>query len=199
MITAGLTGGIGCGKSYVADLLRRRHIPVYDTDKEAKRLMMESATIRRGLVDWVGERAYMPDGTLDRERIASYLFASPLHAERINRLVHPVVQDDFLQWVDKQDGPLVVMECAILYESGFDRLVDEVLLVRAPERVCLERVMKRDGASDAQVKARMAAQMSDEERCSRAHYIINNDGNSDVEGALRDIWVKIDRGRLRED
>ena len=117
MIKVGLTGGIGCGKSYVADLLRRRHIPVYDTDKEAKRLMMESATIRRGLVDWVGERAYMPDGTLNRERIASYLFASPLHAERINRLVHPVVQDDFLQWVDKQDGPLVVMECAILYES----------------------------------------------------------------------------------
>ena len=187
MIKVGLTGGIGCGKSYVADLLRRRHIPVYDTDKEAKRLMMESATIRRGLVDWVGER------------IASYLFASPLHAERINRLVHPVVQDDFLQWVDKQDGPLVVMECAILYESGFDRLVDEVLLVRAPERVCLERVMKRDGASEAQVKARMAAQMSDEERCRRAHYIINNDGGSDVEGALRDIWVKIDRGRLRED
>lgn len=103
MIKVGLTGGIGCGKSYVADLLRRRHIPVYDTDKEAKRLMMESATIRRGLVDWVGERAYMPDGTLNRERIASYLFASPLHAERINRLVHPVVQDDFLQWVDKQD------------------------------------------------------------------------------------------------
>ena len=99
MIKVGLTGGIGCGKSYVADLLRRRHIPVYDTDKEAKRLMMESATIRRGLVDWVGERAYMPDGTLNRERIASYLFASPLHAERINRLVHPVVQDDFLQWV----------------------------------------------------------------------------------------------------
>ena len=60
-------------------------------------------------------------------------------------------------------------------------------------------VMKRDGASEAQVKARMAAQMSDEERCRRAHYIINNDGNSDVEGALRDIWVKIDRGRLRED
>ena len=86
MIKVGLTGGIGCGKSYVADLLRRRHIPVYDTDKEAKRLMMESATIRRGLVDWVGERAYMPDGTLNRERIASYLFASPLHAERINRL-----------------------------------------------------------------------------------------------------------------
>ena len=110
-----------------------------------------------------------------------------------------MVQDDFLQWVDKQDGPLVVMECAILYESGFDRLVDEVLLVRAPERVCLERVMKRDGASEAQVKARMAAQMSDEERCRRAHYIINNDGGSDVEGALRDIWVKIDRGRLRED
>ena len=199
MIKVGLTGGIGCGKSYVADLLRRQHISVYDTDKEAKRLMMESATIRQGLVDRIGERAYTPDGALNRELIASYLFASPLHAERINRLVHPVVQDDFLQWVDKQNGSLVVMECAILYESGFDRLVDEVLLVRAPERVCIERVMKRDGASDTQVRARMAAQMSDEERCKRAHYIINNDGNSDVEGILRDMWMKIGGGRLHED
>ena len=142
MIKVGLTGGIGCGKSYVADLLRRQHISVYDTDKEAKRLMMESATIRQGLVDRIGERAYTPDGALNRELIASYLFASPLHAERINRLVHPVVQDDFLQWVDKQNGSLVVMECAILYESGFDRLVDEVLLVRAPgkslHRACHE-------------------------------------------------------------
>lgn len=199
MIKVGLTGGIGSGKSYVADLLRRRHIPVYDTDKEAKRLMTETEAIRSKLVDWIGLKAFMPDGTLNRELIASYLFDSSLHAERINRLVHPAVRDDFLQWVDKQDEPLVVMECAILYESGFDRLVDEVLLVRAPERVCLERAMKRDGASKARVKARMEAQMSDDERCKRAHYIINNDGNSDVEGILRDMLVKIGNGRLRGD
>ncbi len=199
MIKVGLTGGIGCGKSYVADLLRRRRIPVYDTDKEAKRLMTESATIRRGLTDWIGERAYMPDGTLNRELIASYLFASPLHAERVNRLVHPAVRNDFLRWADKHDGAFVVMECAILYESGFDRLVDEVLLVRAPERVRVERVMRRDGVSEAQVKARMAAQMPDEERCRRARHIINNDGNSDVEAALNEIWARIRRGLPRED
>ncbi len=199
MIKVGLTGGIGSGKSYVADLLRRRHIPVYDTDKEAKRLMTETEAIRSKLVDWIGLKSFMPDGTLNCGLIASYLFDSSLHAERINRLVHPAVRDDFLKWVDKQDEPLVVMECAILYESGFDRLVDEVLLVRAPERVCLERAMKRDGASKTRVKARMEAQMSDDERCKRAHYIINNDGNSDVEGILRDMLVKIGNGRLRGD
>lgn len=191
MIKVGLTGGIGSGKSYVADLLRRRRVPVYDTDKEAKRLMTESTAIRRELTACVGERAYMPDGTLNRERVASYLFASPLHAERVNRIVHPAVRDDFQKWADGRDEPLVFMECAILYESGFDRLVDEVVLVRAPERVCLERVMEREGIPESRVRERMAVQMPDEERRRLARYVINNDGRTDVERALTEILLRI--------
>ena len=191
MVKIGLTGGIGSGKSYVADILRRLRIPVYDTDREAKRLMTESEPLRCGLMNCVGKHAYLPDGTLNRSLIASYLFASPLHAERINGLVHPVVRMDFLDWAGRQECPLVAMECAILYESGFDRLVDVVLAVRAPEPVCLERAMRRDHASVEQVRARMAAQMPDEERARRADYVIDNDGSAPLEDAIRHILAKL--------
>lgn len=199
MIKVGLTGGIGSGKSHVAGLLRGWHIPVYDTDKEAKRLMTESQSIRREVTACVGVRAYMPDGTLNREAVASYLFVSSLHTERINRIVHPAVRDDFLNWADRQSAPLVVMECAILFETGFDSLVDEVLLVRAPEKVRMERIMRRDGISEAQVRARMAVQMSDEERCRRVRYVIDNDVAADISGVLRDILMKISKGGQHED
>lgn len=186
-----VTGGIGSGKSYVAAMLSRWRIPVYNTDEEARRLMVESERIRQDLTALLGPEAYTRDGALDKRRIASYLFASPRHAERINGLVHPVVRDDFLAWVERQERPLVAMECAILFESGFDRLVDKVLLVRAPGDVCLKRAMRRDCASEEAVKARMAAQMSDEERCAKADYIIDNDGNSDVERRLEEVLRRV--------
>ena len=153
--------------------------------------MVESERIRQDLTALLGPGAYTRDGALDKRRIASYLFASPRHAERINGLVHPVVRDDFLAWVERQERPLVAMECAILFESGFDRLVDKVLLVRAPGDVCLKRAMRRDCASEEAVKARMAAQMSDEERCAKADYIIDNDGNSDVERRLEEVFRRV--------
>ena len=189
----GITGGIGSGKSHVAGVLRRWGIPVYDTDREAKRLMQESADIRRGLTALLGPGAYGADGKPDKARVAAYLFGSPEHARRINGLVHPAVQDDFLRWAAGQDAPLVAMECAILYESGFDRLVDEVLLVVAPEDVCLERAMKRDGATESQVKARMAAQMPDAERRARARYVVDNGSGADVEPALKELLARMAR------
>lgn len=189
----GLTGGIGCGKSHVAAVLRRWGIPVYDTDREAKRLMAESSAIRDGLTALLGPEAYGPDGKPDRARVAAYLFASPEHAQRINSLVHPAVRDDFLRWAAEQDAPCVAMECAILYESGFDRLVDEVLLVVAPESVCLERAMRRDGATEEQVRARMAAQMTDAERRGRARYVLENGSGADVEPPLREMLGEMAR------
>ncbi len=198
-IKLGITGGIGSGKSYVANLLKQQGIPVYNTDMEARRLMESSDEIRRNLISLCGQQAYLPDGSLNRKLVSSWLFSSPLHRQRVNDFVHPVVKDDFLQWVDVQTGTLVAMECAILFESGFDRLVDEVLLVRAPEEVSLRRVMQRDEITEVQVRARMAAQMSDVERCRRVHYIINNDGNTDVEDSLRKVLREISIEQLSED
>lgn len=198
MLKIGITGGIGSGKTYVAQLLARKGIPVYSTDAEARRLMIASQDIRRRLTELAGE-VYLADGTLDKRKLAAYLFASPLHAEKVNAVVHPVVRQDFLRWVARQSAPVVAMECAILFESGFDSLVDEVLLVSAPAEVCISRAMKRDGMTAAQVKARMAAQMKDEERFSRVRYIIRNDGEADVELALNQVLFRMLERRTMQD
>ena len=193
MIKLGITGGIGCGKSYVAHLLQERGIPVYDTDREAKRLMVSHPVIRRKLTELLGEAVYEGD-VLNKPLLAGYLFACKDNAERVNSVVHPCVYDDFLRWTKMHEcsgKETVAMESAILFESGFDRLVDKVLLVRAPGDVCLKRAMRRDCASEEAVKARMAAQMSDEERCAKADYIIDNDGNSDVERRLEEVLRRV--------
>ncbi len=117
----GITGGIGSGKSYVAHLLASRFgVPVYDCDREAKRLNVDSTRIREALTLLVGPTVYAADGSLCRKVLADYLFSSADNARKVNAIVHPVVADDFLQWA--KDKRLVAIESAILFESGFDRL-----------------------------------------------------------------------------
>lgn len=184
MIKLGITGGIGSGKTYVARLLEERGIPVYYTDVEAKRLMESDAEIRKALTALVGADAYRSDGGLNRPVLAAYLFSGSSHAALVNSVVHPVVRQHFLHWAQRQPAGLVAMECAILFESGFDALVDEVLAVCAPEPLRLHRAMLRDGATEKQVRDRMAAQWTDEERSARADHVIMNDGLTDVREAV---------------
>lgn len=183
MVTMGITGGIGSGKSYVSALLRQMGIPVYDCDAAAKRLNNESSLIRQGLTDLVGEEVYAEEG-LVKSRLAQYLFSSPDHARQVNAIVHPVVLSDFRQWLSCQDSWLVGMESAILYESGFHREVDHVLFVDAPLELRIFRTMRRDHADRQQVEMRIAHQRSDEMR-SKADWLIVNDGVGDEQLTAR--------------
>lgn len=183
MIKLGITGGIGCGKSYVAHLLQERGIPVYDTDREAKRLMVSHPVIRRKLTELLGEAVYEGD-VLNKPLLAGYLFACKDNAERVNSVVHPCVYDDFLRWTKMHEcsgKETVAMESAILFESGFDRAVDRVLMVYAPMELRVRRAMERDHASEKQVRLRMAAQADDEEKISRSDYVVMNDGISSLD------------------
>jgi dephospho-CoA kinase len=122
--------------------------------------------------------------------LAGYLFASRAHAERVNHIIHPRVYEDFLLWTDglKQQGrELVGMESAILFESGFDRAVDRVLMVYAPLEIRISRAMERDGVPEERVRERIAAQMDEELKCKRADFILTNDGINPVEPQLRQI------------
>lgn len=183
----GLTGGIGSGKSFVANLLEQEGYPVYYTDKEARRLMNESGEIHDSLTALVGKDAYLPDGHLNKNVVAAFLFADKNNAERVNRIVHPVVRDDFKHWVSSHTEPLLFMECAILYESGFNDLVQRVVAVTAPDAVRLKRVTDRDQCTDEQATARMRLQMPTEELCRRADFVIINDGLHDVAAAINEI------------
>lgn len=177
MISIAITGGIGSGKSYVSALLEERGIPVYNADNEAKRLTLSDEGIRKGLTKLLGEAVYL-DGQLNKPLLASYLFASPEHAREVNGIIHPQVKADFRRWVEAHRAHGIVgLESAILYESGFDDVVDVVVAVYAPEALRIERAMKRDGASEAQIRARMSAQMNEEEKRAKAHYVVMNDGS----------------------
>lgn len=197
MTVLGITGGIGSGKSYISFLLREQmNVPVYDCDTEAKRLISENEEIRRELISLVGEHIYK-DGKLQKNVLADYLFASRQHADRVNAIVHPVVRDDFLGWVKHQHAEVVAMECAILYESGFDTAVDKVLFVDAPLEVRIQRAMRRDGSTRHQVVARIGMQNAEVQQ-EKADYVIDNaeEGQEALLEVLQKILNKITANQL---
>lgn len=180
MIKLGITGGIGSGKTYVSRLVEQYGIPVFDCDSEAKKLTVEHPSIRKGLIDLLGPTIYSPEG-LNKPVLADFLFASKENAELINAIIHPCVRESFREWADDwcaKGKDIVAMESAILYESGFDTEVDSVLMVHAPLDVRFKRVMERDHTTEEQVKMRMNAQLNDELKCSKADFIIENDGSA---------------------
>ncbi|MGL4520334.1 MAG: dephospho-CoA kinase [Phocaeicola sp.] len=175
MIKFAVTGGIGSGKSYVSHLLGLMGIPIYCSDVEAKRLMVEDVVIKESLVALLGEEVYL-DGALNKPLLGAYLFSDPLHLKQINAIVHPRVRADFEEWVHRLAHlPIVGLESAILYESGFDNLVDAVALVYAPLPLRLKRTMKRDNLTQEQVLARIAVQMDEAEKRKRAHFVLLNE------------------------
>ena len=152
-----LTGGIGAGKSVVAQVLRAMGFPVYDCDLEARLLMDTSPLIQRRIAAEVCPEAISGAG-IDRRRLSAAVFSDPRKLQALNAIVHRAVREHFGEWVSRQCRPLVFVETAILYESGLDRAVDSVWEVAAPEQVRVERVMARSGLTAGEVRSRIAAQ-----------------------------------------
>ena len=174
----GITGGIGCGKSFVSSILKECYsIPVYDCDREAKRLMSSDEGIRGKLIGLVGEEVYSSE-VLNRKLLADFLFANADNAQCVNAIVHPAVWSDFLRWAKDQRCPLVALESAILFECGFNARMDYVLFVDAPEDVRLHRAMQRDSALEEQIRARMSMQHPEEYR-QLSDFIVDNSRSDD--------------------
>ena len=172
MIKIAITGGIGSGKSYIASQLTQLlGIPVYDSDREAKRLIVESATLRKKLTEVTGMQLYDSHGQLRRSEFAAWLFSSQENVEKVNAIVHPAVIDDFLQWADRQNAQVVAIESALVQESGIDAVVDKVIRVDAPLETRIRRAMDRDNATREQVIARINRQT----QYPNPDIIINND------------------------
>ena len=173
MYKVGLTGGIGSGKSKVAEFLRDREVAIYDSDSRAKELMMSNEALREALIAEFGQECYTADG-INRAWLAQRVFNNEAELAKLNAIVHPAVMRDFAEWAEVQEGNYVVLESAILLEAGLESHVDVVVAVMAPKELRLERAMLRDGASREQIEERMRNQMSDEERTDRAKYAIVN-------------------------
>lgn len=177
-IKIGITGGIGSGKSIVSHLLEVMGIPVYISDAESKRVTATDPVIRAGLCDLLGDEVFA-GGELNKPLLASYLFASPENAMRVNGIIHPRVKEDFRRWaVENAIGDLIGMESAILIESGFVGEVDVIVMVYAPLEVRVQRAMQRDNSPRELIMKRIQSQMCDEEKRKQAAFVIINDGET---------------------
>ena len=175
-----VTGGIGSGKSLVCGKLREYGIEVYDCDEAAKRLMRTSQPLIDNLMKLVGEEAYV-DGKLNKAAIARYMMASEENTRNVNQLVHPAVGQDFIL------SQMKWMECAILFESGFQKYVDVVVCVTAPRETRIKRVMERDGIPRKKVLEWMAKQLPQRVVAKKSHFVIVNDGKEDLDKQIREL------------
>lgn len=170
MLKVLLTGGIGSGKSTVAQILRVLNVPVFEADR-AGREILSSPEVQRSIIDRFGERM-LKDGSIDRKELAQVVFHDKGALTDLNAIVHPMVQREFQRWVERQRAPYVVMEAAILTDRA---RFDHVVVVNAPEELRIERVHRRDGVEEAAVRARMVNQISEEALLALADHVIRND------------------------
>lgn len=169
-----VTGGMGSGKSTVCEVFGLLGVPVFHADAEAKRCMAEDHGLRMRLAERFGKEV-LKDGGVDRARLASIVFTDPQALRDINALVHPAVRLRFREWASNQHAPYVMMESAILADTGGHAAYDSVVVVSAPEEVRVKRCMARDGSTREQVLARMRNQALEVDRLRIAHHVILND------------------------
>lgn len=186
MKVVGLTGGIGSGKSTIARLFAALGVAVYDSDTEAKKLINTSAEIKKRIVEVFGAEAYA-EGVYNRAYMADIVFRNPDKLAELNSIVHPVLADDFNQWVALQTSPYVIKEAAILFESGSYKNCDFIITVTAPETLRISRCMSRDGSTEAQVRARMAQQWTDAQRIALSDAVIENINLEETEKRVREL------------
>ena len=171
-VLVGLTGGIGSGKSTVARVFRAMGVPVFQSDDRAKVLLNEDASVRQQVIAHFGK--VYEQGQLNRKALADIVFNDPAKREILNNIVHPAVGNAFNDWVNANMGqPILVKEAAILIETGAYKELDHLILVTCPEEERIQRVMKRDSASEQEVSARIKSQWSDEQKMPYCDYTIN--------------------------
>ena len=178
-MVVGLTGGIGSGKSTIARQLRMMGYMVYDSDSQAKRIIVEDLSVRKQLIQLFGEEVFI-DGVYQTNIVAQQVFADKCLLEKLNAIVHPAVRAD----IEKQKasmgvGELLFVECAILYSSGIHALCEKVVLVTAPEEIRLQRTIQRDHSTIDKVRARMRAQECEWQH-QQVDVVLHNDGSRPI-------------------
>ena len=173
MKIVGLTGGIGSGKSVILEVFSSYGVPCYKSDNIAKELMQKSPELIRQIKVLFGEDIYQ-DKKLNRSKLADIVFDDKKKLNSLNALVHPLVNKDFQFFLNQQNTAYVIKEAAILFETGVAKDCDETILVTAPEKLRIQRVMKRDKINAEHIKSRMSHQWSDEKKIPLANYVINN-------------------------
>lgn len=176
MIKVGLTGNIGSGKTVVSEVYKTIGIPTYNADMRGS-FFIDSPEVINDLKKLFGSDIIGKDLRPDRKKIADIVFNEPQKLQLLNSIIHPLVLADFEKWssVYSKTG-YVILESAILFETGYSSLFDKIIFVSAPEEIRLKRVMDRDGVTEAHVKSRMKQQQAEKDKIQKADFVIVNDG-----------------------
>ena len=196
----GLTGGIGAGKSAVADFFSRKGASIIDTDVIAREVVAPPSRVLDALVAEFGSEILRSDGTLDRAKLAAAVFGDRAREARLNEITHPAIRERTIAAIEAQpSSAIVVVVVPLLLQTGFAAYCDRLVSVVAPAAQRVERVTRRDGVSARAVAERMTAQLSDAEYENRADVVIRNDGDlAALERASADAWDQLTALR-RED
>lgn len=184
----GLTGNIGSGKSTVAAMLRRAGIPVLDADRIAREVTAPGGRAHDAVVREFGREILLPDGTIDRRRLADIVFSDPPRRSRLEALTHPAILEamkEALDGLSREGHSAAIVEAALIHESGAKGLFDAVISVRCDEETQLRRLLARGGMSAEQALARLRAQMDAERKAGRSDHVIDNSGG--VEETLAQV------------
>ena len=174
VLRVGLTGGIGSGKSTVAQIFEVLGIPIYYADISAKKLMNENADLRSSITNIFGEQAYT-NNILNRKYISSIVFSDPAKLQQLNTLVHPATKKDGEAWMQEQTSPYAIHEAALIFEAKVSDRLDLVIGISSPTELRIKRAMERDKVSREEVLKRMEQQLEEEVKMSKCDFILIND------------------------
>lgn len=175
MIKVGITGGIGSGKTTVCKVFQILGVPIYFADIRAKVILDTNEEVKLKIINCFGNELLSDSGFVDRIKLAAFVFNSKEKLEKLNAILHPLVQIDFDNWL-KQHATYnyILKEAAILFESGSFKNLDSIITVIAPLDLRISRVMFRDDISKSQIESRIDKQISDEEKIKRSQFVIYN-------------------------
>lgn len=174
----GLTGNIGTGKTTIARIFEVLGVPVYHADTRA-RVLLDSDTVKHQVASLFGNQVINPMNQVDRKALANIVFNNKEKLAELNNLIHPLVEEDFARWCEiHKNENYILHEAAILFESGFNRLFDATIMVAAPDELCIERVMARDGITKEMVIERMQNQWPQEKKMELSEYVVVNDNHT---------------------
>ena len=196
MIKIGLTGNIGSGKTWVCKVFESLGTPIYYADLEARKILNHTDTIQK-IKEIFGKEVLNSAHEIDRKKLGAIVFKDAKALNELNHLIHPLLKKHFIDWCSSQkDHDYVIQEAAILFENGFDPLMDITITVAAPQDIRLMRVMERDHLSKDEVMDRMSKQWSDEKKEKAADYVINNDGSQMILPQILDLYQKFKEKRI---
>jgi dephospho-CoA kinase len=175
----GLTGAIGSGKSYIAQIFESIGIPIYNSDKKAKLIIQQNTELQNAIIQLLGKNAFLENGVYNTSFVAKIVFNDNEKLNKLNHLVHNYVKEDSEKWaLENNNAPYLLKESALLFEANVFINCFKTICVIAPEILRIERVMNRDKISENEVQNRMKNQYSQEKKAELADYIIINDGKA---------------------